>query len=85
MRTKLEITFISISFLLTALLFILLGSLFVIISPADIINSLLSYEMLYALQLTVTTSLIAAHYSYDICIAHCICIEQIFLPIKNIS
>ena len=60
MRTKLEITFISISFLLTALLFILLGSLFVIISPIDIINSILSYEMLYALQLTVMTSIIAA-------------------------
>ncbi len=60
MRSKLEITFISISFLATLLLFMVIGSLFVIISPADVISSLFSSEMIFALELTLSTSLVAA-------------------------
>ncbi len=60
MRSKLEITFISISIFFTLLLFVVIGCLFIIISPVDFFESLFSNEMIFALELTISTSLIAA-------------------------
>lgn len=60
MRSKLELSFISISFIFTILLFITLFSLFIIITPQDFIESVFSHEMISAVQLTITTSIIAA-------------------------
>jgi molybdate transport system permease protein len=84
MRTKLEITFISISFIFTALLFILFGSLFVIITPADFINSVLSYEMLYALQLTILTSLISTVLVMIFAIPTAYALSRYSFPLKSI-
>lgn len=60
MRSKLELTFISITVFFTFLFFITIGSLFLIPTPQGFINALFSEEMLFALRLTIVTSIISA-------------------------
>jgi molybdate transport system permease protein len=84
MRTKLEITFISISLIFTGLLFTVLGSLFVIITPSAILKSFFSYEMLYALQLTITTSIIAASLVMIFAIPTAYSLSRYSFPLKTI-
>lgn len=84
MKSKLEITFISISFIFTALLFVLLGSLFLMISPADFIKSVLSYEMLYALQLTLYTSVISTILVLIFAIPTAYSLSRYSFPLKSV-
>ena len=60
MRSKLELTFISITLFFTFLFFITIGSLFLIPTPQGFINALFSEEMLFALKLTIVTSIVSA-------------------------
>lgn len=84
MKSKLEITFISISFIFTALLFVLLGSLFLMISPADFIKSVLSYEMLYALQMTLYTSIISTILVLIFAIPTAYSLSRYSFPLKSV-
>jgi len=84
MRTKLEIIFITISFIFTLLLFTVIGSLFIIISPLDVIKSFFSYEMLYAMQLTITTSLISAALVMLFAIPTAYSLSRYSFPLKTI-
>lgn len=60
MRSKLELIFISITLFFTFLFFITIGSLFIIPTPQGFINALFSEEMLFALKLTIITSIVSA-------------------------
>ncbi len=60
MRSKLELIFISITLFFTFLFFITIGSLFLIPTPQGFINALFSEEMLFALKLTIITSIVSA-------------------------
>ncbi len=60
MRSKLELIFISITLFFTFLFFITIGSLFLIPTPQGFINALFSEEMLFALKLTIVTSIVSA-------------------------
>jgi len=56
----LEISFISISFIFTSILFLIIGSLFVIPSFEGFVNAFFSDEIQFALRLTLSTSIFAA-------------------------
>ncbi len=60
MRSKLELTFISITLFFTFLFFVTIGSLFLIPTPQGFINALFSEEMIFALKLTLVTSILSA-------------------------
>lgn len=84
MRSKLEITFISISLITTLILFIVIGSLFIIISPADVLESLFSPEMIFALELTLITSLVAALCVMLVAIPTAYALSRYTFPLKSI-
>ena len=84
MRSKLEIAFISISLISTLILFIVIGSLFVIINPADVLESLLSPEMIFALELTLITSLVAAICVMLVAIPTSYALSRYKFPLKSI-
>lgn len=84
MRSKIEITFIIISFIFTLLLFAVVGSLFVIINPKDFLNSIFSYEMIFAFQLTLSTSILSASLVMLFAIPTAYSLSRYSFPLKSI-
>ncbi|MCE5213176.1 MAG: ABC transporter permease [Methanobacterium sp.] len=84
MRSKLEIIFISISFIFTAFLFVIIGSIFIIPSPDGFLQSIFSEEMITALKLTLSTSILAAFFVMIIAIPTAYSFSRYSFPLKNI-
>ena len=84
MKSKLEVTFISISFIFTALLFIIIGSLFFMPSLQGFVQSLFSEEMATAFKLTLSTSVIAALSVILIAVPTAYSLSRYNFPLKNI-
>ncbi len=84
MRSKLEIIFISISFIFTAFLFLIICSLFLIPSPEGFIKSLFSIEMLSALKLTLSTSILAAFAVMLVAIPTAYSLSRYHFPLKSL-
>jgi molybdate transport system permease protein len=84
MKSKLEIIFISISFIFTALLFIIIGNIFFIPSPQGFIQSLFSEEMITALKLTLSTSTVAAVSVIIVAVPTAYSLSRYSFPLKNI-
>jgi molybdate transport system permease protein len=84
MRSKIEVTFVTISFIFTIMLFSVVGSLFIIIKPQDFFVSFLSYEMLNALQLTISTSILSAGLVMLFAIPTAYSISRYSFPFKSI-
>lgn len=83
MRSKLEIIFISISFIFTSLLFIIIGSIFLIPSPEGFLQSLFSDEMISAIKLTLSTSILAAFFVMIIAIPTAYSLSRFSFPLKS--
>lgn len=60
MRSKFEIFFISITVIITLVLFLVIGSMALVTSPEGFIQSLFSHELAYSIWLTISTSLVSA-------------------------
>ena len=60
MRSKFELLFISITVIVTLLLFCVIGSMFLVTTPEGFISSLFSSDLSYSIWLTISTSLISA-------------------------
>jgi len=84
MRSKVEITFITISFIFTLLLFAVIGSLFLIINPSDFFESFFSNEMLFALQLTLSTSILSATLVMLFAIPTAYSLSRYSFPLKSV-
>jgi molybdate transport system permease protein len=84
LRSKLEITFISISFIFTALLFLIIGSIFIIPSFEGFIQTLFSNEMLSALKLTFSTSILAAFCVMFVAIPTAYSLSRYAFPLKSL-
>ncbi|MCC7560088.1 MAG: ABC transporter permease [Methanobacterium sp.] len=84
MRSKLEIIFISISFIFTTFLFIIIGSLFVIPSPQGFVESLFSNEMMSALKITLSTSILAAFFVMLVAVPTAYSLSRYQFPLKSL-
>lgn len=84
MRSKLEIIFISISFIFTAFLFIIIGTLFIIPSPEGFIEAFFSNEMMAALKLTLSTSILAATFVMLVAIPTAYSLARYEFPLKSL-
>ena len=84
MKSKFEITFISISFIFTSFLFVIIGSIFFIPSPQGFIESLFSDEMLTALKLTLSTSIIAVVLVMLVAVPTAYSLSRYSFPLKSI-
>lgn len=84
MRSKLEIIFISISFIFTTLLFLIIGSLFIIPSFDGFIKALFSNEMTSALKLTLSTSVLAAFFVMLVAIPTAYSLARYAFPLKSL-
>jgi len=84
MKSKFEITFISISFIFTSFLFIIIGSIFFITSPQGFIESLFSDEMLSAIGLTLSTSLLAAIAVMMVAVPTAYSLSRYSFPLKSV-
>ena len=60
MRSKFEILFISVTVIITLILFLVIGSMFLVTTPEGFIESLFSNELAYSIWLTISTSLVSA-------------------------
>jgi len=84
MRSKLELTFISISIIFTLFLFTAICSLFIIPSPSGFIESLFSDEMIFALKLTIYTAGISAICVMLVAIPTAYALSRYNFPLKTL-
>ena len=84
MKSKFEITFISISLIFTSFLFIIVMSIFFITSPKGFFESLLSDEMITALKLTLSTSLLAAVAVMLVAVPTAYSLSRYSFPLKSV-
>lgn len=84
MRSKLEIIFISISFIFTTFLFLIIGSLFIIPSFEGFIESLFSNEMMSALKITLSTSILAAFFVMLVAVPISYSLSRYDFPLKSL-
>ncbi|AMK14605.1 ABC transporter permease [Methanobrevibacter olleyae] len=84
MKSKFEIGFIAITVIITALLFLVIGSMFLIPSYDGFINSLFSSEMLFAIWLTITTALCSATLVVLTCIPMAYTLSRYDFPLKSL-
>ena len=84
MRSKFEMLLIGITMFVTLLLFLVIGSMFLITSVDGFISSLFSAELLYALGLTLSTSLVSATLVILFCIPMAYTLSRYDFPLKRI-
>lgn len=84
MRSKFEIGFVTITVFVTVIFFIVIGSLFLIPSFDGFINSLFSSGMLFAIGLTLSTSLISATIVILCCIPMAYTLSRYDFPLKGL-
>ena len=84
MRSKFEMLLIGITMFVTLLLFLVIGSMFLITSVDGFISSLFSAELLYALGLTLSTSLVSATLLILFCIPMAYTLSRYDFPLKSL-
>lgn len=84
MRSKFEMLLIGITMFVTLLLFLVIGSMFLITSVDGFISSLFSAELLYALGLTLSTSLVSATLVILFCIPMAYTLSRYDFPLKSL-
>lgn len=84
MRSKFELGFIGITITITGLFFVVIGSMFLIPSFDGFINSLFSSEMLFAIGLTLSTSLVSATLVILCCIPMAYALSRYKFPLKKL-
>lgn len=84
MRSKFELSFIGLSILVTLLFFVVIGSMFLIPTFEGFINALFSEEMVFAITLTLNTSLISAILVMLCCIPMAYTLSRYEFPLKGI-
>lgn len=82
MRSKFEILFILITVIVTLILFLVIGSMFFVISPEGFAESLFSSEFAYSIWLTIYTSLISATLAVLCCIPMAYSLSRLEFPGK---
>lgn len=68
MRSKFELLFIAITVIISLILFLVIGSMFLVTTPEGFFESLFSPELAYSMWLTVYTSIISASLVIICCI-----------------
>jgi len=84
MRSKFEILFIGITVTITLIFFTIIGSMFLIPSFEGFINSLLSEQMMFAIGLTLSTSLISASLVVLCAIPMAYALSRFKFPLKGL-
>jgi len=84
MRSKFELIFIGVTIFITLLFFVVIGSMFLIPSFEGFIDALFSPEMLFAIYLTLTTSLISAILVMISCIPMAYTLSRYEFPLKGL-
>ena len=79
-----ELSFISISFIFTIILFLIIGSIFVIPSFEGFLNAFFSDEIQFALRLTLSTSIIAASCVMLVAIPTAYSLSRYNFPFKSV-
>ena len=82
MRSKFEILFISITVIITLVLFLVIGSMVLVTTPQGFIESLFSSEFAYSIGLTIYTSLISATLVVLYCIPMAYSLSRLDFPGK---
>lgn len=82
MNSKFEILFISITVIVTLILFLVIGSLVLVISPEGFIQSFFSSEFAYSIWLTIYTSVISAALVVICCIPMAYSLSRLEFPGK---
>ena len=84
MRSKLEIIFISISFIFTAFLFIIIGTLFIMPSAEGFLSAIFSNEMITSIKLTLSTSVLAAFCVILVAVPTAYSLSRYSFPLKSL-
>ncbi len=84
MRSKFELIFIGVTIVITLLFFMVIGSMFLIPSFEGFINALFSEEMIFAITLTLSTSLISAALVMICCIPMAYTLSRYDFPLKSL-
>ncbi|KZX10340.1 ABC transporter permease [Methanobrevibacter filiformis] len=84
MRSKFELGFIIITILITSMFFLVIGSMFLIPSYEGFINALLSENMIYAITLTIYTSIISAAIVMIFAIPTAYALNRYNFPLKSL-
>ncbi|HHY01211.1 MAG: ABC transporter permease [Methanobacterium sp.] len=84
MRSKLEIIFISISFIFTAFLFIIIGTLFIMPSTEGFLSAIFSNELLASIKLTLSTSVLAAFCVILVAVPTAYSLSRYSFPLKSL-
>ncbi len=84
MRSKLEIIFISISFIFTTFLFIIIGTLFIIPSPEGFIEAVFSDEIISSIKLTLSTSVLAGFGVILVAVPTAYSLSRYSFPLKSL-
>ncbi|RBQ22431.1 Molybdate/tungstate transport system permease protein WtpB [Candidatus Methanobinarius endosymbioticus] len=84
MRSKFEIFFILLTIIVTLLFFVVIGSMFLIPTFEGFINALFSEKMVFAITLTLSTSLISAILAMLCCIPMAYTLSRYQFPFKRL-
>jgi len=84
MRSKFELTFIGVTIFITLLFFVVIGSMFLIPTFEGFVDALFSPEMLFAISLTLATSLISAILVMICCIPMAYTLSRYEFPLKGL-
>ncbi|MBZ9571370.1 molybdate ABC transporter permease subunit, partial [Methanobrevibacter sp. TMH8] len=84
MRSKFEISFIALTIFITLLFFVVIGSMFLIPTFQGFIDALFSQEMLFAISLTLSTSVISAILVMLCCIPMAYTLSRYEFPLKGL-
>lgn len=83
MRSKFELSFIGLTIFVTILFFVVIGSMFLIPTFKGFINALFSEEMVFAISLTLTTSIVSAILVMLCCIPMAYTLSRYQFPLKG--
>lgn len=84
MRSKFELSFIGLTIFITLLFFVVIGSMFLIPTFEGFVDALFSPEMLFAISLTLTTSIISAIIVIACCIPMAYTLSRYNFPLKGL-
>lgn len=84
MRSKFEIFTITITIIITLLLFLVIGSMFLVTTPKGFISSIFSRELAYSIGLTLSTSFISAFLVIIVSIPMAYALSRYEFPLKSL-
>lgn len=83
MRSKFELTFIGLTVFITIIFFVVIGSMFLIPTFQGFVDALFSEEMIFAISLTLTTSIVSAILVMVCCIPMAYTLSRYEFPLKG--